>query len=1332
MGMNTDAVQRLYVAYFNRPADPASLSVYEGLLPTDRVATQAELQSLAEQYFSPSAEYTARYAGMSNSQIINTMYQNLFGRDAEPAGLLSWTGKLNTGAETFASIALQLSYSAQGTDADSIAAKISAANAFTTEVASTSANIIGFSGNDAAASARSWLATVTDAASGTTAEAGVAAAVTASVAAGNETTPDAAQSVVLTTATNNSTTGSGDDTFSATPATLTTGDTLDGGAGSDTLTVAADLTAAAAVGGFTLTNIETAQVNVTDGSTGAAHVLTANMLNSSATTITTSGLSTTTFSDGVTYNNVAAGTTINVNSATNIDVTANFVAAATAGTTALGTPDTVTVTLSGNTATAAADGVLTIGTGFETIDITSSGTASSLGDIVTSTATTMNVSGDANLTVRSALDATLETIDASTMTGALAITTANDTVGQDTAVAGVDVVDVTITGGSGNDTITATANNADNELLITTGAGDDTVVIGATPGNSSATNAGDTLTGGAGTDTLTAQVDLVDAAAITTALTGVSGFETLNLSGAATGTDVVTVANVSSEITRLNISSVTAGTGLTVNWAANGTIGLNVAASITAGDTLTVDSGTGTSDALTITNMLTTGQMASATSGITTTDFETVTLNTGAYTTAAAQLIGAINVGANTLNIAGSNGLTTTATNGIITATTIDASAMTGALVMNVAAASVTTITGGSAADTLVGDAASTINGGAGNDSITGGSGNDTLNGDAGDDTLITGAGTDTTNGGAGDDTLTYGANVSANDVIGGGAGTDTLSMTNASVITLGALGITAANTFNTNLTGVERVTITDDLDATGDSFDFGRVDGIQYVTLNDINGDQTISGIASGATIVQAAAYDTATDTLTTTVTSAAAGSADTLNMTLAVSGTTDFGVQAIADVETLNLVASEATASSTVQALTIGLSLSATATASGGSGADQSVIITGTESLTIDTAVAADVIDASGMTVVAAVTEAGLSMGAAYTATTTITGQTITGSGKVDTLRGSTGADTITAGAGADIIHGNAGGDTIDGGAGTDTFHNTGMVGAVEGTGAGTSTGIVVNMGATALTGANVFGTTTQYLSGSLSSVEAGKVAYVYGAEASTNSAAVDTISNIENIDLSGANGINYVVGSTAANTITGGSGVDTISGGAGNDSITGAGGNDALTGGAGVDTFVVSDTGSNNGSDTISDFTVGASGDVIDVNATLAAGGAVQNSLSGGLYVSPTATALATQGTSIAVDNELIIINSSALATTGYDTAAEVVTLLADGGAFDAVDFAASKDGFALIAANDGTSALLWMVENDGTPAVAAGELTLVATITIAADGIDALAAANFTTA
>ena len=97
MGMNTDAVQRLYVAYFNRPADPVSMSVYESLLPTDRAATQAELQALAEQYFSPSAEYTSLYAGMSNTQIVNQLYQNIFGRAAEVDGLVYWAAELTAG-----------------------------------------------------------------------------------------------------------------------------------------------------------------------------------------------------------------------------------------------------------------------------------------------------------------------------------------------------------------------------------------------------------------------------------------------------------------------------------------------------------------------------------------------------------------------------------------------------------------------------------------------------------------------------------------------------------------------------------------------------------------------------------------------------------------------------------------------------------------------------------------------------------------------------------------------------------------------------------------------------------------------------------------------------------------------------------------------------------------------------------------------------------------------------------------------------------------------------------------------------------------------------------
>ena len=91
---------------------------------------------------------------------------------------------------------------------------------------------------------------------------------------------------------------------------------------------------------------------------------------------------------------------------------------------------------------------------------------------------------------------------------------------------------------------------------------------------------------------------------------------------------------------------------------------------------------------------------------------------------------------------------------------------------------------------------------------------------------------------------------------------------------------------------------------------------------------------------------------------------------------------------------------------------------------GAAQTVNFLGTESVVIDTAIAAGTINASGLTISAA-TDNGLTMNS----TVHTAAQTITGSGGVDTLYGSTKADTINGGAGADVIHGGTGADTIDG---------------------------------------------------------------------------------------------------------------------------------------------------------------------------------------------------------------------------------------------------------------------------------------------------------------
>jgi hypothetical protein len=917
---------------------------------------------------------------------------------------------------------------------------------------------------------------------------------------------------------------------------------MDGGAGTDTLTLSASLANNTTVAGFTTTNIENMTIGLTDGDAANAETLTVNMLNSSATTITVSGTNTTAASDTVALTNVAGGTTLALASSTDIDVTATFATAATKG-----TADSASLSLASTGMTAAGDAVVTITAGMETLNVSSTGAANVIGDLVFG-GTTLNITGDQNFTVDAALDASLDVVDGSAATGKLDLTTANDVTTPDVTVASVDVVDITVKGGSGNDTLVLTANAADNEILVEAGAGDDSITIGNVLTNAAATTVGDVIKGGDGTDTLAGDVDLFDAgtAGITglTTYTGISGIETLSLSGFGTEDNTVNLANIQAGIQTVAVTTAldtTTGRALTINAPGDLTVQINGSAILDT-DTLTVDSGAGTADSLTISQTskaTTTNQMGANDMNITATDFETVTLDSGSYNTATPQLVAAINVGtANALVLTGGNGWTTTATTGIITAKTIDASALSGGLIMNVAAAAgVTTITGGAAADTLVGDAASTISGGDGNDNITGGTGNDTLNGGTGKDTITTNTGNDTVDGGTGNDTFVFGANLTSADKIEGGDGVDTLSITDASLTAMNALGVSAANVFNTNFNNVETVKVTDTINQT--SFDAGYFGGATTFNVAAINGAETLAGLTSGSTVELTI---TLSNTLTMSVTDQATGTGDALTVKLTNSADDDYTAIAVVDVEELTIDATEATASNNVRVGTVGVSMTKSLTTNPA----QTLKVIGTETVTVDTAIGASTIDASGMTV-GLVTDAGLSMSTAHTAA-----QTITGSGKVDTLFGSTKSDTINAGAGADSITSGAGGDTIDGGTGTDTYITTAADtgAAINGAGTGTSTGIVINLGTTAVTDAAVLGQVAQNISGSLASVGAGQAAYVFNGSLSSNSALVDTISNVENITV--ADGINYVVGSTGINVINGGSGTDYISGGEGADTI------------------------------------------------------------------------------------------------------------------------------------------------------------------------------------
>ena len=1032
MGMNTDAVQRLYVAYFNRPADPASLAVYEAMLPSDRAATQEELEALAEAYFSPSQEYQDLYSGMSNSQIVNQMYQNLFGRDAEPAGLLHWTGKLIDGSETFASIALQLTFSAQGTDLDSINAKITAANAFTTEVASSSDNIIGFSGNAAAASARTWLAGVTDDASATTAVAGAAAAVASAV----EASTDLGQTFNLQVGQDALTGGAGADTFDGTKNssggtvdTLTFVDNINGGDGIDTVLVNQGALADADFGALTsIENIvtnnsttlgaEAQRAGIVDVNTSGAGGL---ILTSGYTGDAIKFTAEVNATDVVDYRNAAAGdvkrVTVDVDGVGNNTIAyASVQAEDTSGdlTGGVSHVDDEGTVLRSTTAAITFDVRDTDGTEKMTVSEVHLGQLA--GDTITAAG---------GVSVYAAGGGGNDSLTGSTGADYLEGGAGNDTIvtgtGNNGATGGAGTDTITgntghdtISGGAGNDSITA-GGGSDN---VDGGAGNDTIAMAAN------LTSADTVAGGDGADTITLTAALGATTSSDAAFTNVTGVETLTVGGA--GHTTLGTAAEAAGITTINAN--TAGnqqdtvaasaysTGLTVEIGTGndsmllGSGGDTVVAGnaeLTAADTITFGTGT---------DQITAGGAANTLDLDNITGLENVVMSatTGADTSEVQfDSIAATTV--QTITVDGS------AMNGTSDALTVDT---------NVANTGGTTfdITGAAGNDSLEGGAGTdTINGGTGNDTIDGGAGNDIMIGGAGSDNITIGVGADSLSGGADNDTFVLGtaANLTAADTISGGDGTDTLSTV--------ALG-TGGDAGFANVTSVETVTA-----GTGRS-DIGalaQAAGVTTVNLNAAGaGNDTLaaSAFTTGLTVNMGTGND-----------SIIVGSGDDV----IVAGNGDITA---ADTITLGTGTDQITAGGAANTLDL----------------DN---ITGLENVVMSATTGADTsevqFDSIAATTVQTITVDGSAMNGTSDALTVDTNVANTGGTTFD-ITGAAGNDSLEGGAGADTINGGTGNDTIDGGAGNDSI--TDMSGSNNATGgAGNDTIVTGDSNDTIDAGAN-----------------------------------------------------------------------------------------------------------------------------------------------------------------------------------------------------------------------------------------------------------------------
>jgi hypothetical protein len=674
MATNTELVQQLYVAYFNRPADVDGLSYYVGVLEAsaDPVATAAAISA----DFANATEYKTAYAGMSDKQIINTIYHNIFGHEADIPGLNYWAGLYSTGAVTLANVVTAVAGGAQGTDKVAYDSKVAAATEFTSTIALSADQQIAYATKpEALAAGQAFLAGVTDATSLTAAVDNIDATTGALVPSVTSGLTIGADTIVGKT---------GNDVFNALTigtdgkdaTTLSAFDSIDGGAGNDTLNIYSDV--GNTLNDFlatsvTVKNVETINIinlDTTDsfatGTSGSGVIDASKFVG--ATVISQTG------EVASTVTNLAATTTAvfkNLKTASSLQVNAADAAKSatlslsgfddagdlTVATAGAGKGVLNAVTVTGAVSDSAADGVDAIA-----LDVT-------VGKDVQSVS--VNTAVDVNLAVHKN-GKVVTTVDASASAGAIAYVGDADAATIKTG-AGADDVEL-------NATLTATAKAAS----VSTGAGNDTILVdvtdGAVAGGTVSVDAGDgkdtinvtitttaayTVLAGAGDDKVVIDAgvvktsDKIDGGAGTDSITLATGgnlvaddyivfnkvllnFETLKLTTVATNIDGSLLA---SNYTTLDLKGTSEITGVTATQAlvANGALTATAAgydnsgASTVYGGNLSINekaTGTVTTNASAVNLTVTGGSSASAT-GVDATlegDFKTATVSLSAHT----------------------------------------------------------------------------------------------------------------------------------------------------------------------------------------------------------------------------------------------------------------------------------------------------------------------------------------------------------------------------------------------------------------------------------------------------------------------------------------------------------------------------------------------------------------------------------------------------------------------------------------------------------------------------------------------------------------------------
>lgn len=557
----TTVVQQLYVSYFGRPADyfgmqnfaaaldamkaPKTFAEISAAIQADKAGTTA-LSTLVSS-FSGSTESASLYgtvdlkSEISIGKFVNAIYQNLLSRDADSAGFKFWVDAIKSGGLNPAKAAASITAAAMANttdqgklDAATISNKVAVANTFTTAI-DTPAEITAYAGDAAAAAARALVYGVNNTTVLTAYQANIDATLNSIVSGSTPGTTTA-----LTAGVDTLPGTAGNDVFNALSViasgapgnTLTNFDSIDGGAGKDTLNIYTDVTNNfnTSIGAnTTIKNVETVNIFNANGAAALADAskyagVTAlwqigaagNVTNlDSATTAGFRSLAVGAF--GVAAADAAASATVALDGVVE-DSTFNVTAGAAGKLAAVTISGTVTDGAdAGSTAGDAKTNLnVTVGKDVQTLAVNSSlnTNLSITNGAGTKALTTINAAGstgaityaDAETTVASITtgsakdDVTVVTATVKDDTTTAADETINATVNTG---AGADKINVNVTGtgavnvvaGDGDDTVNVTGRGTAT-LNVDLGAGNDTFTSGV------AINATDKIDAGAGSDTL--------------------------------------------------------------------------------------------------------------------------------------------------------------------------------------------------------------------------------------------------------------------------------------------------------------------------------------------------------------------------------------------------------------------------------------------------------------------------------------------------------------------------------------------------------------------------------------------------------------------------------------------------------------------------------------------------------------------------------------------------------------------------------------------------------------------------------------------------------------